>query len=108
MRGFTKHPLKRFFRVPGRNVDGLKVDFFYNVWPQLDWIYNDQITILASDELTHFEPILIKHVSNEKGDPGCLLLPSYVGIVINHDKDPRIPIKQPVYWKVRVFFSWLM
>ena len=34
-----------------------------------------------------------------------IILPSYIGILINHCKIERIPINQPVYWKVvRVFF----
>ena len=49
-------------------------------------------------------------MSNEK-KTGCLgyigdeNLPIYMGIIINHK---RIPINQPVSWKVRVFFSWLI
>ncbi len=52
-------------------------------------------------------------MSNEKRSPGCLgymsgiILPSYVGIISG--TMIRIPIKQPVNWKVyiREFFSWL-
>ena len=44
-------------------------------------------------------PTKQKHVSNEKRAPGCLgyigdeILPSYIGIIINHEI--RIPINQP-------------
>ncbi len=51
------------------------------------------------------------HVSNEKntgrfGYIGDEILPSYIGIIVNHEI--RIPIKQPILWKVRGFFSWLI
>ena len=48
-----------------------------------------------------------------KKDPGWLgyigdeIPPRYKGIIMNHYKDPRIPMKQPVQWKVGGFFSWL-
>ena len=51
-----------------------------------------------------------KHLSNEK-NPGCL---GYIGgftIQLYRDYNKplyiRIPINQPVQWKVRGFFSWL-
>ena len=49
-----------------------------------------------------------KQLNNEK-KPGCLeiILPSSVGIIINHYKDIlRIPIKQPGFngSKARIFF----
>ena len=52
------------------------------------------------------------HVSNEK-NPGCLgyrrLCHGYVGIIVYHYKDPRIPIKQPEFNRSKAgFFSWLM
>ena len=56
--------------------------------------------VLMSEKKTHkyYEATQKKRL----GYIGDEILPSYIGITINHNKDPVI--NQPVSWKVRGFF----